>query len=480
MDNSFFNAAPLAYLSDSQLKALHQASVSILEEIGSVVCHEPTLKQLEKNGVRISGKQHAFIPESLVNWAIEQAPKSITIFNRQRQPAMHLHGTNVYFGTGSDCRFLSDTNGSELREFGLDDMVNALKLADALPHIDFVMCMALAAELEAGSSCAIKYAAMLSHTSKPLVVVSGPELSQLDNIVKAAALIPGDREELANQPTFLLLVNPTSPLLHSQDAIEKLVYMAESRLPLVYAPGIMAGASSPITIAGAIAQANAEILAGLVIHQLTRPGAPFVFGGGMSPLDMKSGQPTYAAPEAMVSQAGLCQLGRSLYHLPTWGFGGCSASKICDEQAVAEASNYLMMSAWMGTNLVHDIGYLEFGVTYSLELLTICDEIIGQIRHLMKGIVVDEEHLALEAIKRVGPMGNFLADAHTMENYKNNWQPDLIDRKTRSVWEKKGSLSLLERAAQKVIRILDHHCPDPLPSDIAKQLHAICGYNPQR
>ena len=226
-------------------------------------------------------------------------------------------------------------------------------------------------------------------------------------------------------------------------------------------------------MAGAIAQANAEILAGLVMHQYKQAGAPFVFGGGMSPMDMKSMQPTFSSPEAMMEQAGLCQIGRCLYHLPTWGFGGCSASKLPDEQAVNEAATYILMAGLMGINLVHDVGYLEFGLTYSFDLLVMCDEFIGQIRRMMTGIRVDREYLALDAIKRVGPGGHFLQDDHTLDHFRENWQPDLTDRNTFETWSEAGSSTMGQRAKQKIKKILATHQPEPLAPDIQTQIEKI-------
>lgn len=470
--NHCFNAPPLAYLSEKQLSQLHDTSIEILEYVGSVIKHEQTIELLCQNGATANG-QTVFIPGALVNQAIELAPAKVEIYDRAQQPALTLFDTNVYFGTGPDCQYLHDTESGEIKPFGLEDMINAIRLTDELSHIDFVMSMALAGELDSQSAFLTKYKAMVMNTTKPLVVVSGPDVDVLKQIVEISALFAGGKEQLVEKPNFLLLVDPTSPLVHTDDAVSKLIYMAKNRLPVVYAPGIMAGATSPVTMAGAIAQANAEILAGLVVHQLTNPGAPFVFGGGMSPLDMKSGQPTYSAPEAMISQAGLCQLGRDLYQLPTWGFGGCSASKTCDEQAVIEASNYLMMSAWMGSNLVHDVGYMEFGLTFSLELLTICNEVIGQIRRLMGGIPMEEEQLAMEAITRVGPGGNFLTDPHTLQHFKKNWQPDLIDRKTRTAWQSQNSTTLVERTRIKMKKILKDHQPAKIHPDVLSEIEKI-------
>jgi trimethylamine--corrinoid protein Co-methyltransferase len=268
-----------------------------------------------------------------------------------------------------------------------------------------------------------KYAVMIRNSIKPQVITASNR-SSLNDIVEIAAAVVGSRAELSWKPLFVLYDEPTSPLVHTTDALDKPLFMAENRLPINYSPGSMAGGTSPITMAGSIAQANAEILAGLVIHQLKNPGAPFIFGGGMSPMDMQSMQPTYSAPEAMVERAGLCQLGRSLYHLPTWGFGGCSASKLADEQAVNEAATYILKSGLMGTNLVHDVGYLEFGLTFSFDLLVMCDEFIGQVRRMMEGIRVDRQYLAADAVKRVGPGGHFLLDDHSLEHFRENWKKD--------------------------------------------------------
>lgn len=174
-----------------------------------------------------------------------------------------------------------------------------------------------------------------------------------------------------------------------------------------------------------------------------------------------------------MAQAGLCQIGRSLYTLPTWGFGGCSASKLADEQAVNEAVTYIMMAGWMGTNIVHDVGYLEFGLTYSFDLLVMCDEVIGQVRRMMEGIQVDKESLAIEAIKRVGPGGYFLDDQHTLTHFRENWKPGITDRNTYDTWKAKGASTMGQRAKQKIQDILENHQPQPLPAEIDEQIDKI-------
>jgi len=467
-----FNANPLEYLSAEQMRDIHSAALALLEDCGTVVHHEKAVELMHRAGARVKEGKRVFVPSGLVEWAIRRAPSRATIYDRNGQPAMFLEGRNVYYGTGSDCPNLLDSFTGERRPFLAKDVVDAIRLVDALPYVDFTMSMGLAPDLPDSRQYQQKYAVMIRNSVKPQVITAA-DRQTLNDIVDIAAAVVGGREELSRKPVFVLYDEPTSPLVHIKEALEKLMFMAENNLPTNYSPGIMAGGTSPVTMAGAIAQANAEILAGLVIHQLVNPGAPFIFGAGMSPMDMQSMQPTYSAPEAMITQAGLCQIGRCLYDLPTWGFGGCSASKLVDAQAVNEAATYIMMAGWMGTNLVHDVGYLEFGLTYSFDLLVLCDEIIGQVRRMMEGIRVDTEHLAVDAIKRVGPGGHFLSDGHTMAHFRENWQPGLTDRKTYETWKSQGASSMEQRASEKVKHILENHHPQPLPAEVVAEIDAI-------
>ncbi len=467
-----FNSAGLEYLSAEEMRDIHAAALDILSDCGTVVHHAPSLELLREAGAQVEDDKRVYIPGGLAERAIRSAPSRVTVYDRNGNPAMHLEGRNVYYGTGSDCPNLLDGATGERRPFLAKDVERAVRLVDALPYIDFTMCMGLAPDIPSHQQYPHKYALMVRNSTKPQVITAGDGQSLWD-IIDLASAVTGGVEALRRRPLFVLYDEPTSPLVHTAEAMEKLHVMAENRLPTNYSPGIMAGGTSPVTLAGAIAQADAEILAGLVIHQLKKPGAPFVFGAGMSNMDMQSMQPTYSSPEAMITQAGLCQIGRCLYDLPTWGFGGCSASKLADEQAVHEASAYILTAGWTGTNLVHDVGYLEFGLTYSFELLAMCDEIIGQVRRLMEGIRVDREHLAVDVVKRIGPGGHFLQDDHTFRHFRENWAPDLTDRKTHATWEAEGGRSMGERAREKVAHILEHHRPEPLPEPVKAEIDRI-------
>lgn len=455
-------------LSDSQVQEIHASACQILEHTGVVVHHAEAVEMLKKAGAYVSDENRVRIPSGLVEWAIKQAPSRTTLYNRDGQPVMFCEGKNVYYGTGSDCPYLLDHETGERRPFNLEDTVKGMTLCDYLPHIDFVMSMGIINDVPKETTYQHEFAAMITNTKKPMVITAADGQS-LNDIIDMAAAVLGGRQALSNRPLFCLYDEPSSPLQHSETAIEKLFIMAENKLPVNYSPGAMAGATCPMTMAGAMAQAAAEILSGLVMHQLRNPGAPFVFGAGMSPIDMSSMQPTYSAPEAMLTQAGLVELAH-YYNLPSWGFGGCSASKVADQQAVIEAATYNMMSALMGCNIVHDVAYLEFGITNSFETLVMNNEIISQVKRLMGGIKVDRENLALEAIDRVGPGGHFLGDEHTFNHFRENWQPDLTDRQTFEAWEASGRKTMGDRAKEKINFILANHKPEALPQSVLGEI----------
>ena len=445
--------SPLEFFSPEQLKEIHEGALEILKDTGCELHHEEAIRILEKAGASVSGKR-VFLPPEVVEKALEQTPSRILIYDRDGKPAMDLSGRNAYFGTGSDCIYLRDSFTGERRVFEERDMIDAVRVADALPNVDFLMSMGMITNASPEYQCQKQFANMIKYSKKPHVIIATSKKRLSDIVEIAAAIFPDGREHLKQKPLFVLYTEPTSPLVHSFEAIDKLIYAAENLIPTNYAPGMMAGATGPVTPAGAITLAAAENLFGLVIHQLVKPGAPFIFGAGMSNIDMNSLQPSYASPEAMMTQAGLCELGRNLYGLPTWGFAGCCASKLADTQAINEASTYIFMAGLTGTNLNHDLGYLEFGLTFSFDLLVMTDESVGQLRRIMDGIPLNRETMALDAISKVGPGGDFLSSDHTLDHYREMWTPGISDRNTFERWSELGSSSMEDRCRQKIKEIL--------------------------
>jgi trimethylamine--corrinoid protein Co-methyltransferase len=246
--------------------------------------------------------------------------------------------------------------------------------------------------------------------------------------------------------------------------LRKLLVMADRGLPFVYSPGPVEGASAPVTPAGSLAMANAEALSGLTIAQLRRPGAPVVYGSGSGPLDMRTTVATYVSPEFMLHCKGIAELAHHRYKLPVWGFAGCSDSNTADLQAGVDSSMWILWTALTGANLVHDVGYVESGMTCSYEMIVICDEVLGFARRLLDGIEISPETLALDVIDAVGPGGEYVSTDHTLHNFRRCWYPRLFNRRSHQSWVEAGRPTALETARELAREAITEHQPEPLPA----------------
>lgn len=458
-------------LTEEQVQDIHRASCEILEQTGMVIHHEEAVELLRGAGAHVEAGSRVYFPTHLVEKALASAPARVTIYNRQGKPAMYLEGSKVHFGTGSDTLNYLDPLTGERRSWRKEDVAQAVRVADYLPQIDFVMSMGLLSDVDRRMINREQYALMLQNSVKPQVVIA-EDGETLKDIIEMAAAARGGKDKLRQKPLFMLYTEPTSPLQQPRESTDKLLIAAEHGVPANFACGGVAGASVPTTVGGALVQANAEALSGLVIHQLKAPGAPFIYGYGNSPMDMRTMQAVYGTPEAVMFQGGLVNLAQ-YYQLPSWGYAGCSNSKVTDEQAVMEATMFTLMGALQGCNMMHDVYYMEFGLTGALEFLLINNEVIGRARRMLDGIATDRESLAVDAIKRVGPGGNFLGDEHTANHFKENWLPELSDFNSYENWAAMGSKTMVERARDKVKAIMETYQPEPVSAEVQSRIAGI-------
>ena len=198
-------------------------------------------------------------------------------------------------------------------------------------------------------------------------------------------------------------------------------------------------------------------LVGYVVEQegqLAAPGAPFIYGGCIGPLDMKTTVFAYNSPEWRIADIALSQLSQR-YKLPIFGTAGATDAKVVDAQAGAEWAYSLLACAMAGVNLIHDVGYMDSGLTGSLEALVVCDEIVGMVKRIIAGFELDEDSLALDIIKSVGPAGHFLEEEHTLRTFRKGiWYPSLFERVRYDRWEAMGGKGVLERAGERVRELL--------------------------
>jgi trimethylamine--corrinoid protein Co-methyltransferase len=456
----------------AQCERIHLASLEVLRRTGVRVHEDEALALLKDAGAYVGDGNLVKIPASLVEWALKQAPSRVGLCARGAdRVVVPLEGRQVNFGPGSDCPNYLDPRGGEKRRFTSQDVVDCIHVVDALPELGFVMSMGIPSDLETANTYRQQYALMLEHTTKPIVFVCD-DRADCEAIAAMAAAAAGGADRLGLNPTLLLYSEPTTPLQHSRTATEKLLFMAERGLPIVHSPAPMMGGTAPVTLAGGLVLGNAEVLSSLVIHQLRRAGAPFVYGSGLHHMDMRTTISVYGAPEFQLARVAVAALGR-YYELPTWGYAGHTDSNVMDGQAAADAMFSTMTALLVGANLVHDVGYIEAGLTTSPEMMVLTDEFIAMLRRFMAGVRLDDEALALEAIHRVGPGGNYLTDEHTVAHFRELWQPSLFDRQRADDWRAAGSKRLSDRLRDKTIAIMEDHQAEPLPESIREEIRYI-------
>jgi trimethylamine--corrinoid protein Co-methyltransferase len=459
-------------LSDAQLEEIHQASLEILWRTGVRVHDAEVVEMLAGAGCEIKDTDLVRIPAAVVEEALGHAPSKIVLSDRMGEKRLWLEGDNSYFGTGSDLPFTRDLETGERRPSVLEDVGRAARLVDYLPNVDFAMSMAQASDVPAETSDRRSFLAMVENTSKPIVYTAWDEAGLAD-ILAMAETVVGGADRLVESPFLLAYLEPTSPLQHSDVVLRKLLLLADRGLPFVYAPGPIEGASAPVTSAGSLAMANAEVLSGLVIAQLRRPGTPFLFGSGAGPLDMQTTVATYSSPEFMLHCKAMAELAHRRYDLPVWGFSGCTDSKLPDIQAGIDAAMWILWTATSGANLVHDLGYIESGLTCSLEMIVASDEIISFVRRLLAGFEITAETLALEVIDEVGPGGDYLGTDHTLRHFRKIWSPRLFDRRTYPGWIEADRPDFLGTAREIALEAVRNHRCEPLAADTLEALRAI-------
>jgi trimethylamine--corrinoid protein Co-methyltransferase len=466
-----FLTPQFSILSESQIRDIHLAALEVLRRTGIRFHHPGAVDMLKKAGAFLSDGNLVKFPASLVEDTIRSVPSRVIMCDRNGAPAMYLEGTKASFGTGSDCLNLLDPITGEHRKFMQADIINGYRLCDALPNIDFLMSIGIPADVDRKLTYDVQMALMLENSSKPIVFVTNDK-SACQRAIDMAAAVAGGYEALREQQHILLYSEPSSPLQQSETAVEKLLLMAEYSLPIVHSPGPQMGGTAPITMASGLAMSVAEILSSIVVHQLKQPGAPFVFGAGLHHMDMKATQICYASPEFQLTKAAIAQLGR-WYGMPTWGYAGCSDAKVLDEQAALEAMLSVLMAKLSGGNLIHDVGYMESGLTCSFEMIALTDELIAMTDKIMKGIEVSDDTLMLDEIDKVGPGGQFLDTKQTLNRFRDFWYPGLLDRSIRSTWLGRGATTLGTRLNTMVKDILKEYQPKPLEPDKIKKLHEI-------
>lgn len=459
-------------LTKEQKELVHENVIRILSQAGMRVLHPEARELLSEAGCSVEEGDIYRIPREIVERCVSGAPSRITVCNRCGEPWMELGGEEAYFGTGSDLLYFIDSRTMERRPCVLEDARNAARLADALDRIDFIMSFAYPSDEEPHRAFLMSFRAMVENSIKPIVCTSH-NTRDLQAMWEISTVLRGGPRRLAAAPYIIHYTEPSSPLTHSSESLAKLLFCAEHRIPVVYSPAPLAGATAPVTVAGHVSQGLAECLCGLVIHQLKNPGAPFIIGMGPAVMDMATAQSSYNAPEYYLAYTASLDMSK-FYGLPSWGYAGTTDSQIPDGQAMMEASMLTLISSLWRASLNHDVGYHDFGLAGSFEMVVIMDEVIGMSHRFSNGFPLGEEEMAAGPIAEVGPGGNFLVHPHTLKHFRTaQWRPELLSRSGYERWKQEGSKTLLERAHEKVEALLSNHVVDSLPAATLSKLDQI-------
>jgi len=455
-------------LNEESCAAIHAASLELLAVAGVHLDDPAAVALLADAGATVGADERVRIPEDLVDWALSRAPGTVTIHGRDGRPALVLDGSRTYYGPGSDTLNIVDHRSGQRREPLLADVIDGSRLCDRLPNIDFLMSLVVPTDVDRAIADRYQLREMLRASRKPVVVVSYDLGGCLDAVAMAEA-VAGGSEELSERPFIACYVNPSTPLHHNRDAVGKLLFLAERGIPMVHAPGCIAGGTGPATVAGSITMTNAGMLVGLVLAQLVREGAPFILKGwGGGGLDMKTAVYGYAGPDSRRAAPFMARY----YGLPCFALAGATDAKLVDQQAAAEAALTLAVDTLSGADMMHDLGYMESGLSFSLALLAICDELVGWLRRCGEPVDVSDEALAVRAVETTLD-GDYLTAAHTLEHFREMWRPGLLERQSYEGWARSGAATLAERAAARVDDLLDLPAERQIDDSVDERLGEI-------
>ena len=369
---------------------IHDAVKAILWNVGVVVEHLPTRQKLIRHHGCVEGDDDFIrMPPELIEQAIATIPNTILLYDSEGNVKVDTSSKVSSYCPGHNCVRILDFRSGELRPCRLEDIRETAKLCEQLPNIDMVCALGYPSEVPPEDEVVESTRVMYENCSKPAALLAHDDEIQ-ERMMNVVADRVGGWNRLADKPVSIELMGPVSPLRLPGELCARLINCARWRVPVVCYPATFPGMSSPISLAGAITQSSAEAISGIVIHQLTEPGAPVLSGSAVLPMDLRQANLAYGSPEYMLTGLAASDYFRRI-GIPSWVGAGCSDSHQFDAQAAAEAGANLAIAAMAKTPFVHNLGFLSGGRTGSLEMLTLCDEMIGWTSKMANGLKVDSE-----------------------------------------------------------------------------------------
>ena len=461
-------------LTDAEIGAIHDASLTILRDTGIKVHHEEMLALLgEAGGVVDSATQIARLPERLVTEAVAQAGRQYTLYGRDPARAARFgYGDLILMSSPGQYAWI-DTQTGQRRPATIQDAQNAIRLGDALDNIMIVGAMAQPEEVSERYRDVFLTGQLVKGTAKPTRcwVRNGATARCILEIYRTVA---GGKNALREHPMVEAFLEPISPLQLPRDGLDIVKEFARAGQPVSIGPMAMACGTGPGTLAGTLAQENAEILAGVVVTQILAPGAPITYGGIPHIMDPRTGICSFGSPEQGLMAVAMTQIGQS-YGFPVYINVGLTDAKTLDAQAGMEKGTTMILGALAGADMFGHAGICGTDHAASLEWLLADNELMAYIRRIVRGFDVTAETLATDVVNTVGPAGNFLAESHTVRHFRDElWRPDATwTRQTWDAWSNEGRHTMADRLRDEVGRVLATHEPDPIDEQLAAEIDRI-------
>jgi trimethylamine--corrinoid protein Co-methyltransferase len=460
------------YFSQEDVRQIHAATLKVLQEVGVDFNYAPALSVLAEAGCRIEGERVFFEPD-FVEKQIAKAPAEFTLYARNPEQNVVIGGDHIAYLPCYGPPFVTDLDRGR-RTSTLEDYVNFVKLGQVSQSMDITGgMMAEPNDIPAGRRNAEMIYASMCYSDRPFMGGAIGAEAARETIEMAAILFGVSAAELAERPPMVSILCSRTPLGFDDRMLGAIMTYAEAGMPQLISSLSIAGATTPVTLEGTLVVQNAEILAGIVLTQLIRPGTPVVFSGSSSSAAMRYGTLSVGAPEMAVNTAATAQMAR-FYGIPSRGGGALSDAKFPDAQAGLESMMSQLMASLSGIHFVlHSAGILEGYMVASYEKFIIDDEICGMCKRILRGETIDAERLALDVIAQVGPGGEYLTQIHTFQNFRREfYQPLLEERGTFAHWEAGGSQDMARRANAKWKSQLEAYETPPLDATVKKALRA--------
>lgn len=462
----------LKVLKDEDIRKIHNASMRVLAEVGVHVEEPEALALCEEKGARVDHRaRRVYFNEDMVMKAVETAPSTIVLYGRNDDSKnIVLGGKRVYLGTGGTALNILDLDRKR-RPTTAADVARTAQLVDALDNVHFFVIPCHPHDAAEDDVDVNRFFHAMNNTTKPIMGGIFTE-SGVDRVINMAALAAGGMEKLVEKPFISFISSILSPLKMDGLRTRILFKSAKAGIPLATSVAPLAGATSPVTLAGTLVQMNAEALTGVVMTQLVRPGAPVLYSACPTIMDMSTMSFLFGSVESGIMNAAAAQLAQ-FYRLPIYSTGGISDSKQPDQQAGFEKAITALMPALAGANFIHEAaGQLDSGMTISYAQYVIDNDINGYVLRAVRGIETDEDALAAEVIAKVAPAsGNYLAQKHTVKKMRTEfYYPRVATRTNYETWEAAGGKDTWTKAEDEARKILENHRPQRLPDDVVARI----------